>query len=248
MSLSQYLLNIIFPSVCLSCRKYLARDEEMIRRLCADCSTRLSFMPGFLCPACFRRLPPETSAKEGQSICHPDSQFVLAAPLDYSNSTARKLIHTLKYIGFKAAAEPLVSVLAEYLSVSIWNLSFDICNFILVPVPLHSSKERERGFNQALVIAEGLKTKLDIFREIPVITGALFKKEPSRSQTEQEDYASRENNIHGSFSLRNPELVAGKNIFIVDDVFTSGATMREAIRVLKSAGAKKIIAIVIAKA
>lgn len=246
MSLSQYLLNIIFPPICLSCRKYLARDEEIVRRLCADCSSKLSFLPGFLCPACFRRLP--NGKNPPVAGCHSDSRFVLAAPLDYSNPTARKLIHTLKYTGLKAAAEPLVSILAEYISVSIRNSPFLIHNSVIIPVPLHSSKERERGFNQALIIAEGLKARLDIFREIPVIPRALFKKEPTKSQTEQKDYALRENNVRGSFGLRNPELIAGKNIFLVDDVFTSGATMREAVRALKLAGAKKIVAITIAKA
>ncbi len=246
MSLSQYLLNIIFPSICLSCRIYLARDEERIRRLCANCSLKLSFMPGFLCPVCFRRLP------EGKNPpadgCHPDSRFILASPLDYSNPTARELIHTFKYGKLKAAAEPLISILGDYLNSSICNLSLDIRNFVFIPIPLHPKKQRERGFNQALVIAEGLKTRLNIFREVPIISNTLFKKESANSQTEQKDYASRENNVRGGFGLRNPELVVEKNVFIVDDVFTSGATMREAVRVLKSAGAKKIAAITIAKA
>ncbi|MEK7169619.1 MAG: phosphoribosyltransferase family protein [Patescibacteria group bacterium] len=203
-------------------------------------------MPGFLCPVCFRRLP------EGKNPpadgCHPDSRFILASPLDYSNPTARELIHTFKYAKLKAAAEPLVSILGDYLNSSICNLSLDIRNFVFIPIPLHPKKQRERGFNQALVIAEGLKTRLNIFREVPIISNTLFKKEPAKSQTEQKDYISRENNVRGGFGLRNPELVVEKNVFIVDDVFTSGATMREAVRVLKSAGAKKIVAITIAKA
>ncbi|MEK7626557.1 MAG: ComF family protein [Patescibacteria group bacterium] len=248
MSLSQYLLNIIFPPLCLSCRKYLGRDEEIIRRLCTNCSSKLSFMPGFLCPVCFRRLPSIALAKEGWSICHRDAQFILASPLDYSNPTAQELIHTFKYGKIEAAAEPLISVLVEYLSASFKNNKPEIKNFVLIPIPLHPKKRRKRGFNQALIIAERLKARLDIFREITIVSDALFKKESNKSQTEQKDYASRENNVRGSFGLRKLELIAGKNIFLVDDVFTSGATMREAVRVLKSAGAKKIIAITIAKA
>ena len=95
----------------------------------------------------------------------------------------------------QSAAESLVSILGDYLNSSICNLSLDIRNFVFIPIPLHPKKQRERGFNQALVIAEGLKTRLNIFREVPIISNTLFKKEPAKSQTEQKDYISRENNV-----------------------------------------------------
>jgi len=202
----------------------------------------MDFMPGFLCPTCFRRLP------EGRKTCHPENQFVLASPFNYSNPVARELIHTLKYGKLMAAAEPLASVLAEYLSASISNFELEISNYIILPIPLHPRRERERGFNQALVLAELLKGKSEILREIPILTGVLVRIKPTLSQTKRKGREGREENVRNCFGVLKPELISGKDIFLVDDVFTSGATMREAVRVLKSAGAGKITALAAARA
>ncbi len=240
MSLAQYLLDIIFPPACLACKSFLKNGGEKSEHLCATCREKLEFLSGFLCPICLRRLP------EGERVCHKESRFILAAPLSYSNPVVRELIHTLKYNGLRTAAEPLASVLAAYLSASFENYKLRIENFILVPIPLHPNRERERGYNQAFVIAQDLRDKLKT--DIPIFTDVLTKVIPTPSQTEKKDYKEREENIRGSFKILKPELVAGKNILLTDDVFTSGATMREAARVLKSAGANKIIATVIARA
>ncbi len=243
MILTHYLLNIIFPPVCLACKNYLKRGEERTRRLCATCSEKLGYLPGFLCPVCSRRLP------AGEKTCHRDSQFILGAPLRYAAPVARELIHALKYGGLKTAAEPLASILAEYLAESIQNSEFacparEIENFVFIPIPLHPAKERKRGFNQAEVIAESLKRKCGL----PIATDALIKTKSAPSQTEKKNREEREENVRESFKVKNPELIAGRNIFLVDDVFTSGATMREAARILKLAGAKRIIALAAARA
>ncbi|MGC9611112.1 MAG: phosphoribosyltransferase family protein [Minisyncoccia bacterium] len=254
MILTHNLLDIIFPPVCLACKEYLKNGAEKSRRVCDACSVKLDYLPGFLCPICLRRLPTdlpaEVSTKAGVLIrtcrppCHKNAQFVLASPLDYSNSAVREIIRVLKYDGIRTAAEPLTSVLAGYLSSSFGNYEMKIEDFSLIPVPIHSSKERKRGFNQALVIAEELKKKTNI----PVIPEALKKIKATPSQTEKKNNEEREENVRGNFAVKKPELIAGKNIFLVDDVFTSGATMREAVRVLKLAGAGKIIALAVARA
>jgi len=246
MILAQFLLDIIFPPICFACEAHLKTENEKKIGVCAACSGKLGYLPGFLCPVCFKRLPAVASAKAGLpvNICHEESRFILAAPLRYSNPAARGIIQTLKYKKIEAAADPLVSILAEYLSVSLLNS----LNAVIIPVPIHWKKERKRGFNQAFVIARGLKNRMEIFRETPIISGALVKIADKPSQTKQKDYKAREENIRGSFEIRKPEQISGKNVFLVDDVFTSGATMREAVRILKLAGAKKIIAVVIAKA
>lgn len=244
MSLAQYLLDIIFPPACLACKKYLKNDLERSRHLCPDCSEKLVFLPGFLCPVCSRRYPIGGDSPAGE--CHKDAQFVLAAPLSYGNPVVRELIQALKYGGLKTAAEPLASVLAEYLRASILNSKFQILDSIIIPIPLHPSKEKKRGFNQALVIAEKLKNSLKI--DNPLLTDVLIKVKSTPSQTEKNDYEAREENVRGSFRVEKPGLISHKDIFLVDDVFTSGATMREAARALKSAGAGKIIGLVIARA
>lgn len=256
MSLAQYLFDIIFPPTCLACKDYLKSEDEKSRYICDVCSLKLDYLPGFLCPVCFRRLPAEVLTKAGLPPCHQDAQFILAAPLSYGNPIVRELIHVLKYNSLKTAAEPLVSVLAWYLSASFENCKLSagggsafggkIENFNLVPIPLHPSKERKRGFNQALVIADRSKEVLKLNAE--VLSEVLVKISSTPSQTKQKNYEAREENIRGSFDIKKPELVSGKNILLIDDIFTSGATMREATRVLKLSGAKKIIAVTVARA
>ncbi|MGC9602954.1 MAG: ComF family protein [Minisyncoccia bacterium] len=242
MILTQYLLDIIFPPVCFACKSHLEKGEERTRRLCSGCFRKMDFMPGFLCPTCFRRLP------AGEKTCHPGNKFVLASPLNYSNSVARELVHMLKYGKLRAAAEPLASTLADYLASSIQNSRLEIQNFVLIPIPLHPKRERERGFNQALVLAEILKEKSEILCNVPILIGAFARIKPTPSQTKKDDREERENNVRGCFGVLKPELISGKDVFLVDDVFTSGATMREAARVIKAAGAKKIIALAVARA
>jgi competence protein ComFC len=97
-------------------------------------------------------------------------------------------------------------------------------------------------------LAELVRGKAGIFGETPILSGALSRTRPTLSQTKKKNCGEREENIRGCFSAEKPELISGKNVFLVDDVFTSGATMREAARVLKSAGAGKIIALAVARA
>ncbi len=251
MILTQYLLDIIFPPVCLACKRYLKNSNERDRHLCDTCSGKLEYLPGLLCPVCFRRIPAGENPPAGG--CHEKSRFALAAPLNFGNPVARELVHILKYEGLKTAADPLVSILADYLSMSIRNSALDIRNFIFVPIPLHPDRERKRGFNQALVIAEKLKWKLENsdpekWIGVSMEINALRRKIATISQTKKKNREEREENVRDCFGTGRPEVISGKNVFLVDDVFTSGATMREAVRVLKLAGAKKIIAIVAARA
>ncbi len=255
MSLAQYLLDIIFPPTCLACKNYLKDEREKSNHLCATCSGKLEYLPGFLCPVCFRRLssslPAEAFTRAGASVkedwpsCHKDARFILAAPLHYDNPITQELIQTLKYGGLKTAAEPLASVLAAYFTDSVRSSKLEIGNFVLIPLPLHPAKERKRGFNQAFVIARVLRRNLlkdfafNPLEGLPILSEAIVKTKNTPSQTEKEDYEARAENVRGVFKVKKPELVAGKDILLVDDVFTSGATMREAVRALKSAGAKR---------
>jgi ComF family protein len=236
--LTHYLLDIIFPPVCFACKEYLKSGSEKTNHLCTACSGKLGYLPGFLCSVCLKRLPAP------EKTCHKDAQFILASPLEYSNPVAREIIHTLKYGKVRTAVEPLAQILCDYLTASVKNSNLLIGSFSLVPIPLHPKKERGRGFNQAAVIAEKLGEKSGL----PVLSSVLKKTAFTPSQTEKKSGAEREENVRDTFIIKNPELVAGKNIFLVDDVFTSGATMREAARVLKLAGAKKIIALAVARA
>ncbi len=116
--------------------------------------------------------------------------------------------------------------------------------FIVIPIPLSKKRLRERGFNQAELIAKYVAEKFNL----PIVQDVLIKIKDSPKQSEAKNYKERLKNVEGCFAVKNPELIKGKNIILVDDVFTSGATVKEAIKNLKIARIKKVIVFTVARA
>lgn len=114
---------------------------------------------------------------------------------------------------------------------------------MIMPVPLHPKRLRQRGFNQALLLAHRISMRHDI----PLVYDNLARVRPTRPQVELTG-EERVKNVAGAFSLRFPEIVENKHILLIDDVFTTGATMNECAAVLKSAGAEQVTACTLARA
>ena len=153
---------------------------------------------------------------------------------NYQDAVLKKALWMLKYQGVKQLAKPLAELIRE----RIWK-KLETENWLVVPVPLSKNKLRHRGYNQAEMIAGELSG--DVRADI------LFKKFHTKSQVEVKNKEERLANIVGSFEIKNPETIKGKKIILIDDVFTTGATMREAKKVLKEAGAKKVVGVVVAR-
>ncbi|MBI3638586.1 ComF family protein [Candidatus Wolfebacteria bacterium] len=254
------LLDIFFPPVCFACQKHLAErtnadspakisnensgEEAQNNFLCEECLLSIKLNNSLFCPVCRARIP------EFEKICHFNSKYLLAAATNYNDPVIQNLIHYFKYKGFENIAPFLSEVLIKYTESVIRNLKparpaggLEIRNFLIIPIPLHPSRQRERGFNQSELLAKNIA----VYYSIPLINN-LKRIRKNEHQVSLKDYGKRIKNIAGCFSIKNPEEIAGKNIILIDDVFTSGATMNEAVEILKSAGARKIIALVLAKA
>ncbi|MEE8131881.1 MAG: phosphoribosyltransferase family protein [Candidatus Paceibacterota bacterium] len=241
------ILDILFPPLCINCHRHLTRTNADSTRtntdkqkyenfICRDCYSLIKLNNTIFCPVCRARLAQNNT-------CHSNS-YLLAAAGNYSDPILQNLIHYFKYKYFDGLTPLLGGLLIKYLGYI--DPKFYILNsksYIVVPIPLHSQRERKRGFNQAELLAEFIAKNMNI----ELIEG-LNRIKDTESQSKQKNQEARNKNIVGCFKIRNPELIKGKNIILVDDVFTSGATMNEAVRVLKSYGAKKIIALVLAKA
>ncbi len=227
----KFILNIFFPPLCLNCQTRLKNESG--RDLCPACWNTIQINTSLFCPVCNLRLA------ENKKVCHKDCQYLLAAATGYGNEAVRNLLKYFKFQKWSRLQKPLGEILISYLR----NLELEISNFIVVPIPLSRQRENQRGFNQAKLIAEIAADfyKLNLIEPLKRIKN-------TKIQSLAKNRGEREQNIAGCFSVPDPELVAGQNIILVDDVHTSGATMSEAARTLKSAGAKKIIALVIAKA
>jgi ComF family protein len=113
---------------------------------------------------------------------------------------------------------------------------------LIIPVPLHRSRLRQRGFNQAVLIGRELSRHL----ALPMAPDALIRTRATEPQIEL-SAAERRVNVRGAFSVKCPESIAGKRILLLDDVMTTGSTMDECSKELKKEGAAKIIALTIAR-
>jgi competence protein ComFC len=158
------------------------------------------------------------------------------AATDYNDVLAQKAIWLLKYRGLRQIAKPL----AELINTRCLKIvEHRVFNTLFIPIPLSAKRFRERGYNQSELIAKFLSDN--------VAVNVLYKIRETDSQVSLKDKEKRLNNLLGSFGIKNPELITGKNIILIDDVSTTGATIREAKKVLLSAGAKSVSALVVAR-
>jgi len=222
----EFILDLLFPPVCLVCRKRL--NQSKTTNLSESTNYPNSF--SFLCCSCSQKIQINSTL---------DKKTGLAAAVSYNDEIPRQLIFLLKYQKIKTAAVPLAEILTQYIG----DLTLDIRNFSIVPVPLHWRREKERGFNQSYLIAEQLSKNTGL----PVLKNVLKRIRNTPSQVELKEKKKREMNVRGCFRVEKTELLFQKNIIILDDVSTSGATMKEAIKVIKTSGAAKIIGLVVAK-
>ncbi|TSD02053.1 MAG: phosphoribosyltransferase [Parcubacteria group bacterium Athens0714_24] len=156
------------------------------------------------------------------------------AASDYNDILVKKAIWLLKYRGIRETAEPL----AELIKIRLLEKIKDK-ETAFIPIPLSAKRMKERCFNQTELIAKHISDN--------VITNVLYKMKETPSQVALKDRRKRLQNIKGSFGVKNAELIINKNIILIDDVSTTGATMAEAKKILKNAGAKNVIGLVVAR-
>ncbi|MEK9157643.1 MAG: phosphoribosyltransferase family protein [Patescibacteria group bacterium] len=170
-----------------------------------------------------------------------DQLFVVS---DFKNRDVESLIKLFKYRFLIDLAEPLGLLASKYINHLAKRDHFSIVegNPLLVPVPLHRTREYWRGFNQSQLIS-GLIAKryqLDTNENLICVAQGIH-------QAELEDKEERLSNVDGLYSVISPEVFTGRNIILIDDVCTTGATLNECAKVLKSAGAKSVTALAIAR-
>ena len=236
-SLKIAILDSLFPIFCLSCRK-----EGFW--LCENCLAQMKILDFQVCPAC------EDSITDKGFLCHFCKESrkshldSLIAAVPYDNPAARKMVHNFKYrfIG------DISRLLANLVCRALIRNDAPLPDF-LVPVPLHPKRLRWRGFNQSLLLAKHISDKLAPLMEIEILD-ILQRKKFNRPQMQIKNYQERLKNMQNIFALlpdTNLDLIKNKNILLIDDIATTGATLEECAKVLKSAGAKKVFAAVVAR-
>lgn len=235
MALKKFVLDILFPRFCLGC----GREGTL---LCQDCFSTIEILEEQFCPFCKK---PKKILNKGKCRIHqPMNLDGLFAATSYKNSLVKNLIRNFKYGPFlKGLRGPLASlIIAQFLLTKNKYPLKDKKKLLLVPIPLANFRKRWRGFNQS----EELAKILSQFFKISLLNNGLIKIKKTQPQVEL-SVVEREKNIKDSFDLKNPQAVRGKIVYLIDDVFTTGATLEEAARVLKRAGAKEVWGIVVAR-
>lgn len=232
------LKELIYSDCCPGCGDKMLPDKPR-KFICASCRDKLEMnLPPF-CVSCGRHLEGASVERNTCPAClkvkfNFDRAF---SPCRYSG-TIKKLIHEFKYSGDDYLGEGLGEIMNDFIKE--YRLPIADMDFI-IPVPLHKSRLREREFNQAKILSDKVAGEFDK----TVLPQVLMRSKATRTQTEL-DPEERRLNLEKGFCVTRPELVREKNLLLVDDVFTTGATSNQAASSLKEAGARRVILLTLA--
>jgi ComF family protein len=224
------LLDFVYPPFCLTCDKPVEIQGELI---CEECWKRLTGHGLIFCINCRQILTERLICKN----CHDQNNFPVLA-LGHYVSPLKDLIHLIKYQGYRNLAYGII----ERLFPPYIDIIQGVNSNLLTPIPLGSYRQKKRGFNQAALLADIIMKRVNV----PSFESALRKARVTKDQTKL-DILQREKNMNGAF-VSNPDWVNGKSVILVDDVITTGATLRDAARAINSAGGRTVVSLVIAAA
>lgn len=231
-------LQLLFPRVCPVCKDILTDAERAEGNpfLCRYCLKKLQFVSDPVCMKCGAPLPED--AKEYCVNCeNRERNYDRGASLLIHDDNARTILYDLKYSGKKENADFLGLEAARDLGPKIIRWQPEV----LIPVPLHRKRELERGFNQAALLADKLAENLEALYgfSLPVDGCGLIRQKKTRPQKELSS-KERAENVKGKFCLDRTGWPPYQRVLLLDDIFTSGATLNECAGVLKDAGVRKV--------
>ena len=214
-------LDLLFPPICVGCRR-------IGRWVCDRCWQGTSWLLAHRCAGCGQ------SFADGVCSCqrnprHAVDELCVVATFD---GTAREAVHALKYEGRHAIS----GMMGRVMALAAQNVNADV----VAGVPLHARRRRERGYDQADMLARSIARHLGRPHEV------ALKRIRYTTQQTRLDAPARQRNVEAAFRARHD--MSGRVVLLVDDVYTTGATMREAARSLKVAGATRVVGVVFARA
>ncbi|RMF67472.1 MAG: ComF family protein [Calditrichaeota bacterium] len=209
-------LDFVYPPYCLLCDAHLAAGERLI------------------CEKCWQHMP-RISQQEG----HRHGAIEAVRSLWPFSAEVQTAIHELKFHGKRSLATRIGAEIARRL----FQTEPLLHGELLVPVPLHKTRLRERGYNQSALLAHAISHETGI----PVDESALKRVRYTRQQAKL-GASERMANVRGAFRTTAGSLLAGKNVVLVDDVFTTGSTLEACAETLKTAGVKRVFAVTAAQA
>ncbi|ACH40763.1 amidophosphoribosyltransferase, putative [Citrifermentans bemidjiense Bem] len=230
------LLDLFFPPLCHVCRAFIPEAGELF--ICADCLDKVTFLTTPLCTICGAPFATDKGSNHtcGACLLHPPFHTCRSALI--LEGAVQQLIHRFKYGGRVQLALPLGLLAASALT----DFCAEAAPDLIVPVPLHKKRLRQRGYNQSQLIAQVLAKKL----KLPVEVGNLRRLRWTEPQTTL-DATKRVVNVKGAFVVREARRLEGKRVLLVDDVLTTGSTMRACVDALLRAEVSAVAAVTVAR-
>ena len=217
------LADVLFPASCAGCNRALARSEEVI---CTNCLTRL---PRF-----------DDSQELENRLAGRLPVAAIAGYLKYeTGGLTQRLLHRLKYRGQRQIGLILGTQFGAWLQQQPFWQEVEA----IIPLPLHPTKEKKRGYNQSALLTQGISDATGL----PVLNDVVQRLRPSASQT-RKSREERWHNVAGIFAVKDTAAIAGRHVLLVDDVLTTGATLEACGQTLLEAGAEKLSLAVLAVA
>lgn len=227
-----FLMDLLFPEhVCCLCRQPGRFNSR--QPWCDHCDENMKTVRSCLpiCEKCGKYLE-----NEGQSLCTDCRKELPAFKIGravgpYSDDSYRIAVKVLKFLGRKYMAVKMGNLMAEVVKEEqgFWPLD------LIVPVPSSAGSARQRGFNQSALLARQIGKKIGVAVDVRLLV--RVKETPSQRELTREE---REKNLLCAFQVQRPEKIKGKHILLVDDVYTTGSTIRECTRTLLDAGAASV--------
>ena len=234
-----WLLNLVFPPVCPICQTLLnGKGTDLL--VCPTCRTAIKPIQPPYCPRCGLPEPFGDGAGYLCGQCLQEKRyFEVHRSSGLYEGALKEAIHTFKYKG----VFPLVRLFGDLLQPTLQTLSREYSFDVMIPVPLHFRRLRERGFNQALLLVKELSKRIVIPYE-----GRVLKKIKDTPVQISLKKRERRKNLIGVFQVKDSKAIIGKSVVLVDDVYTTGTTVNECSRALLKAGAERVAVLTVARA
>ncbi|MEW6335230.1 MAG: ComF family protein [Thermodesulfobacteriota bacterium] len=230
--------DLVFPPRCMACGMILALQGPL--PFCPPCSEGIRLIRSPLCPRCGVPFPCTDGGDHlcGECLATP-RPFAVARAVGLYEETLLTAIHHFKYRGRIGFGKVLGGIMADFAG-SVWDMKVFS---LIIPVPLHKKRLRERGFNQAVLLARTIAKRFDLPCDVITLRREVYTK-PQVGLGHPE----RAVNVQGAFAVRKPERTAGQRILLVDDVYTTGSTLAECASALLDAGADSVAVLTLARA
>ena len=225
-------IAFLYPAKCRVCEAFL--EITSVPYICTDCWHDIQLVEPPWCDICGT---PDISGLCDECATNPPRYGKLRS-IAFYQTTLQHAIHLFKFQKKKVFAKHLIRMINAHLPTDCCIADYDF----MLPVPIHKKRLRERGFNQATLLAKGIAQA----EGVPILTDALIRHRDTVAQSRL-DRDARQQNIIGAFEIPNPKVIRDKRILIVDDVFTTGATIREAVNELWNADPAEIDVLTLAR-